>query len=74
MRKGEGVNMNITETTSKEIYDTLSAVYQIVEGEEVEIWGGSSAEEERMLRQVLKALEKARAEISYFRATQNWGE
>jgi hypothetical protein len=63
---------NITETTSKEIYDTLSAVYQILESEEVEIWGGSSAEEGHMLRQVLKALKKAMSEVDYYRLTQSW--
>jgi hypothetical protein len=63
---------NITKTTSKEIYDTLSAVYQMLESEEVEIWGGSSAEEERMLRQVLKALKKAMSEVDYYRLTQSW--
>jgi hypothetical protein len=63
---------NITKTTSKEIYDTLSAVYQMLKSEEVEIWGGSSAEEERMLCQVLKALKRAMAEVDYYRLTQNW--
>jgi hypothetical protein len=70
---------NITKTTSKEIYDTLSAVYQIV-GEEIEIdgipesvWMGDVApEEERMLRRVRKALRDAMYEVEYYRRDQGW--
>jgi hypothetical protein len=62
----------ITATNSKEIYYTLSALHQIFDSEEVEIWGGSSAEEERMLRQVIKALREAMFEVECYRLSQSW--
>ena len=72
--------MNITETTSKEIYDTLSAVYQIVESEEIEIdgipysvWTGDvSPEEERMLSRIRKAIRGAMSEVDYYRRAEGW--
>lgn len=70
---------NITKTTSKEIYNTLSTVYQIV-GEEIKIdgipesvWMGDvTPEEERMLRRVRKALRDAMYEVEYYRRDQGW--
>jgi hypothetical protein len=71
--------MTLTETTSKEIYDILSAVYQIVE-EEIEIdgipysvWTGDvTPEEERILSRLRKALRGAMSEVDHYRLTQSW--
>ena len=58
--------------TSKEIYDTINAVFQIFNSEDIQCWGNNSAESERFVRRVHKALEEAKSEVDYFRLTQSW--
>ena len=59
--------INITKTTSQEIYDTLNAIYEVV-GQEIYVL----PEEERMLRRIHSALRRAMSEVEDYRRDQCW--
>ena len=59
--------INITKTTSQEIYETLSAYAKAVE-EDIDFL----PEEERMLRRMHSALRRAMSEVEDYRRDQCW--
>ena len=59
--------MTLTETTSKEIYDILSAYAKAVE-EDIDFL----PEEERILSRIQSALRRAMYEVDHYRRDQYW--
>lgn len=59
--------INITKTTSQEIYETLSAYAKAVE-EDIDFL----PEEERILRRIHSALGRAMYEVDRYRRDQYW--